>query len=177
MRTLLTSASLLAVLILGAVAAPAQDRPRYRRSTTAVVDSIDVPTRIVEIKRTEGYFVRLHVPETFAGMESLAVGQTARFTYNENVILKMTKSGETDHNREPVTAPKTTADAHGSPDVVRKVTGTITAIDPKFGNVSFTEDNGRLYMARVEKPDVSKNFKVGDKVDMTFTQAILVELK
>ena len=177
MRTLLTSASLLAVLILGAVTAPAQDRPRYRRSTTAVVDLVDVPTRIVEIKRQEGYFVRLHVPETFAGLESITVGQTGRFTYNENVTLKMVKSGETDHNREPVAPPKTASDAHGSPDLIRKVTGTITAIDPKFGNVSFTEDNGRLYMARVEKPDVSKNFQVGDKVDMTFTQATLIELR
>jgi hypothetical protein len=34
-----------------------------------------------------------------------------------------------------------------------------------------------LYSARTEKPDMAKKVKVGDKVDLTYTQAILYELK
>jgi hypothetical protein len=57
------------------------------------------------------------------------------------------------------------------------VTATITAVDAKLGNVSFSEENGRLYTARTEKPDLTKKVKVGDKVDLTYTQATLFELK
>lgn len=179
MRTFVTPASIALSLALGASITTAQDsRPHYRRSAEATVDIIDVPTRIVELKRSEGYYVRLHVPETFNNFESLKVGQTVKATYNENVILSIQKSGGKEHKREPVAPPKSTADAHGNPDLVRKVTATVTAIDPKFGNVSFTDPaNGRLYFARVDNSDVSKMVKVGDKVDITYTQATLVELK
>ncbi len=178
MRTFVTPAAMVLSLALGATVASAQDsRPHYRRSVQATVDLVDQQSRIVELKRPEGFFVRLHVPETFTNWDALKVGNTVNATYYENVILKIEKSGAAAHAREPLTPPKTSAEAHGSPDLVRIVTATITAVDTKLGNVSFSEENGRLYTARTEKPDMANKVKVGDKVDLTYTQATLFELK
>jgi hypothetical protein len=178
MRTFVTPAAVVLSLALGASVATPQDRPHYRRSVQATVDLVDQQSRIVELKRPEGFYVRLHVPETFTNWDALKVGSTVNATYNENVILKIDKAGATPVNREPVAPPKTAAEAHGSPDVVRKVTATITAVDTKIGNISFKDvANDRLYSARTEKPEMAKKVKEGDKVDLTYTQATLFELK
>ncbi len=150
----------------------------YRRTVQATVDMVDVQSRILELKRPEGYFVRLHVPETFTKLDSIKVGDTINCTYNENVIRKIEKAGATIATREPVAPPKTPADVHGNPDLVRKVTATVAAVDDKLGNLSFKDvATDRLYAARAEKPDILKKVKVGDKVDLTYTQATLVEVK
>ncbi len=178
MRTFVTPAAVVLSVALGASVATPQDRPHYRRTVDATVDLVDQQSRIVELKRPEGFYVRLHVPETFTNWDALKVGSTVKATYYENVILKSEKSGATAVNREPVTPPKTSTEAHGSPDLVRKVTATITEVDTKLGNVSFKDvATDRLYSARTEKPDMAKKFKVGDKVDLTYTQATLFELK
>lgn len=177
MKTFVTPATMLLSLALGASAATPQDHPHYRRSVQATVDLVDQQSRIVELKRPEGFFVRLHVPETFTNWDALKVGNAVNATYYENVIMKIEKSGAQTHAREPLTPPKSTTETHGSPDLVRKVTATVSAVDTKLGSVSFSEDNGRLYTARTEKPDMAKKVKVGDKVDLTYTQATLFELK
>jgi len=179
MKSLFAPAAIALSVALCASTSYAQDsRPHYRRSVQATVDLVDQQARIVELKRPEGFYVRLHVPETFTNWDALKVGNAVNVTDYENVILKLDKAGTQAVNREPVAPPKTAAEAHGSPDLIRKVTATITAVDLKLGNVSFKDvATDRLYTARTEKPDMVKKVKVGDKVDLTYTQATLFELK
>jgi hypothetical protein len=178
MKSLVAPAAIALSVALCASTSSAQDsRPHYRRSVQATVDLVDQQSRIVELKRPEGFFVRLHVPETFTNWDALKVGNTVNVTYYENVILKIARPGPATHNREPVAPPKTPADAHANPDLVRVVTATITAVDTKLGNVSFTDEGGRMYTARTEKADMVKKVKVGEKADLTYTQATLFELK
>jgi hypothetical protein len=179
MRTFGTPAAMVLSLALGATVASAQSsRPHYRRSVQATVDLVDQQSRIVELKRPEGFYVRLHVPETFTTLDSIKVGQTINVIYYEAVIRQIDKAGAEAHNREPVTPPKTSEEAHGSPDLLRKVTVTIAAVDAKLGTVSYTDSaTDRMYSARTEKPDMAKKVAAGDKVDLTYSQATLFEVK
>lgn len=178
MRTFVMPAGIVLALAVSASVATPQDRPHYRRSVQATVDLVDQQARIVELKRPEGYYVKLHVPETFTNWDALKVGRTVNATYYENVILKIEKAGAQPVNREPVAPPKAASDVHNNPDLVRKVTATITGVDLKLGNISFKDAaTDRLYTARTEKPDMAKKVKEGDKVDLTYTQATLFELK
>jgi len=166
------------LLAVGAALSSAQEnRPHYRRSTQATVDAIDVPTRILELKRAEGYLIRMHVPDGTKNWESLKPGDTVKVTYNENVVTKVDKAGSVEHDREEVLPAKSAVDSHGSPDVQRIVTATIDEVDPKYGNITFTGPHGRRWMARVENPGLSKKLKAGDKVDLTYTQATLVSVE
>jgi hypothetical protein len=175
MRYFAIAAATTLSLALGATVSNAQ---HYRRTVQATVDTVDVQSRILELKRPEGFFIRLHVPESFTNLATIKVGDTVNCTYYENVIRKIDKAGGEVAKREPVTPPKTAAEAHENPDLIRKVTATVTAIDTKLGNLSFTDvATDRLYSARTETPDMLKKVKVGDKVDLTYTQATLFELK
>lgn len=178
MKTFVVPAGIVLSVAISASVATPQDRPHYRRSVQATVDLVDQQSRIVELKRPEGFYVRLHAPQTFTNWDALKVGNAVNATYYESVITKIEPAGATAANREPVTPPKTAAEATGSPDLVRRVTATITAVDAKLGNVSFKDAaTERLYSARTEKPDMAKKVKEGDKVDITYTQATLFELK
>jgi hypothetical protein len=149
----------------------------FRRSVEATVESVDVPTRTLDLKRPEGFYIRLHVPTTVTNWESMKPGDSVKVTYNENVITKVAKPGEKVYDRE-LTVPTTSQeDVHGNPDIERIVTATIVEIDPKYGNVTFTGPHGVRWAARVENPSLSKKLKPGDKVDLTYRQATVVSFQ
>ena len=61
--------------------------------------------------------------------------------------------------------------------VGQTITATISAIDPQLPRVSFTGPRGWNYTTRVEDKALLSKFKVGDKVDITWTEAMLVSVE
>ena len=59
----------------------------------------------------------------------------------------------------------------------RTITATITQLDPKIPSITFTGPNGWKYSSRVEDKEAIKKVKVGDKVDITWTEAVLVSVE
>ena len=57
------------------------------------------------------------------------------------------------------------------------MTATITAIDPKMPTITFTGPNGWKYTSKVQDTAVLANVKVGDKVDVVWTEAALVSIE
>jgi hypothetical protein len=62
----------------------------------------------------------------------------------------------------------------GTADVQRTITATITAIDPKVPSITFSGPNNWTYSSKVEDKKALQKVKVGDKVDITWTSAMLV---
>ena len=56
------------------------------------------------------------------------------------------------------------------------VTATITAIDPVTPSITFTGPHGYTYTSKVEDKAALATVKVGDKVDIVWTEAMLVAL-
>ncbi len=56
----------------------------------------------------------------------------------------------------------------------RTITATITEIDPKVPSITFKGPNNWTYSSRVEDKQALAKVKVGDKVDITWTTAVLV---
>lgn len=56
-------------------------------------------------------------------------------------------------------------------------TVTIKAIDPKAPSVTVLTEDGRTVDFRVEDKKNIKDLKAGDKVEITYTQALMVEVK
>ena len=59
----------------------------------------------------------------------------------------------------------------------RTVTATITAIDPKTPTITFTGPNGWKYTSKVQDKAVLSSAKVGDKVDVVWTEAALISIE
>jgi hypothetical protein len=54
------------------------------------------------------------------------------------------------------------------------ITATITETDPKVPSITFKGPNNWTYSSRVEDKQALAKVKVVDKVDLTWTQAVLV---
>ena len=58
-----------------------------------------------------------------------------------------------------------------------KITATITAIDPAMPSITFTGPNNWKYSTKVQDKDALSKVKVGDKVDITWTEAMVASLE
>ena len=59
----------------------------------------------------------------------------------------------------------------------RTITATITAIDPNIPSITFTGPNGWKYSSKVQDTEALAKVKVGDKVDIVWTEAMMVSLE
>jgi hypothetical protein len=59
----------------------------------------------------------------------------------------------------------------------RTITATIEAIDPKVPSITLSGPNKWRYSARIQDKDVLKTIKVGDRLDITWTEAALISFE
>ena len=113
--------------------------------------------------------------------DELKVGDSITFRYYESIAYAIRKPGQ------PSGLPATT----GEPKVVRSqgakpgatisqqetATVTIKAIDPKVPSVTVLTEDGRTASFKVEDKNNLKDVKVGDKVEVTYTEAVMISVK
>jgi hypothetical protein len=142
---------------------------------SATVEAISAGTRTLTLKGPKGNYVDIVVPESVERFAAIKVGDTLTARYYENVILRMKKPGEANVDTAADTATRAGASKPGATAArQRTITATITAIDTKVPSVTFSGPNGWSYSSRVEDTKALQKVKVGDKVDITWTEALLV---
>ena len=145
---------------------------------TATVEAIEASTRSVTLKKSDGTFVTTTVPETMKAFSTLKIGDTVQARYYENLVLRVKKPGEKDVDTVSRAATPTTGTSPGGTQAQqRTITATITAIDPAAPSITFSGPNGWKYSSRVEDKKALAQVKVGDKVDITWTEALLLSLE
>ena len=87
--------------------------------------------------------------------------------------LKLPGEKATDTDTAALT-PGTGAKAGGAAATQRTITATITAIDHNVPSIAFSGPNGWHYSSRVEDKAALAKVKVGDRVDITWTMAVLI---
>ena len=65
----------------------------------------------------------------------------------------------------------------GTAAVQQTITATITAIDQTVPSITFSGPRGWTYSSRVEDKAALAKVKVGDRVDITWTSAVLLSLE
>jgi Cu/Ag efflux protein CusF len=150
------------------------------KTASATVEAIDHARREVTVKKSDGTYDVLYVPEAFAAFDSLKIGDTIRTRYYENLVLRMKPPGEkdVDSSSTDVTRRKgTPVGTGGTAAHQRTITATITAIDRDAPSITFSGPNGWTYSSRVEDKEALSKVKVGDKVDITWTDAVVLSLE
>jgi hypothetical protein len=103
------------------------------------------------------------------------VGDKITAKYYENIVLRLKQPGEKAVDTDTASlTPGTGAKAGGTAAMQRTITATITHIDPKVPSISFSGPNGWKYSSRVEDKEALKKVKVGDRLDITWTMAVLI---
>jgi hypothetical protein len=181
MKRIVVAAIVVAVAVLGmAGIALAQTKTLTGETQTisATVEAINVTTRTLTLKGPKGNFQDVVVPESVKKFAEIKVGDTLTARYYENLVIRKKQPGEKDVDTaaEGVT-PGGAAKPAGTAAKQRTITATITALDPKVPSITLSGPNKWTYSARIEDKKVLDQVKLGDKVDLTWTEALLLEFE
>jgi hypothetical protein len=147
------------------------------RTVTATVEAIEASTREVTVKKPDGTYDVLYVPDTIKRFDTLKVGDKVTAKYYENVVLQVKPAGEKPVDRSSGAVTRATEATAGTVAHQRTITATITAIDMNVPSIAFSGPNGWKYSSRVEDKEKLAMVKVGDKVDITWTEALILSLE
>jgi len=164
----------------GAVAALAQ-KPIERAgdiSKTATIQAINHTTRVVTLKDDQG-----RVEDVLCGPEvkrfnELKVGDSVTFSYHAAVVYQILKPGQTETSSDATSTVKGQGPKpSGAITRQQKMTVTVEAIDPAVPSVTVRTPDGRTMSAEIKDKKNLDGLKVGDKVGITFTEAVMVTVE
>jgi hypothetical protein len=145
------------------------------KKVTASVEAIERSSREVTVKKEDGKYDVIYVPEGVKRFDTLKIGDKITATYYENLVLQLKAPGEKSTDKTEAAVVKADGGrGGGTVSHQRTITATITAIDQKVPSITFSGPNNWTYSSRVEDKQALAKVKVGDKVDITWTEAMLV---
>ena len=147
------------------------------RSMSATVETIESSTRAVTVKKANGEYEVLYCPPTLKRCDTLKIGDRINAKYYETVVLRLKLPGEAEQNTSSAARIPAEQGAAGTISHQRTITATISAIDPKVPSISFVGPQGWKYSSRVQDKAALAKVKVGDKIDITWTEALLLSLE
>ena len=146
---------------------------------TAEIVAIDKDARLVTLEDQDGETHTIYAGPEVKRFGELKVGQKVTFRYYESLVSQIRKPGD----------PAPTAS--GDPTLVRgtgpkpsatlsqqtTATVTIKALDPKVPSVTVKTEDGRTMSFKIEDKKYLEGVKVGDRVDVTYTAAVMITVK
>ena len=147
------------------------------RTETGTIEAIEAASRTITIKKPDGTFVTTIAGPDIKRFPELKIGDTVNARYYENVVVRVKAPGEPD----VVSSAKGTTGSEqvlpgGTKAKQLTITATITAIDQTTPSITFTGPNGWKYSSKVQDTAALAKVKVGDKVDIVWTEAVLVSV-
>jgi hypothetical protein len=167
------------MLALAAVPASAQTKTLTgeTKTVTASVEAIEKATREVTVKKPDGTYDVFYFPESIRRFDTLKVGDKITAKYYENLVLRVKAPGEKDVNSASGGTVRSESKVAGTTSRQRTITATIAAIDPAVPSITFTGPNGWKYSSRVEDKKALEKVKVGDRLDITWTEALILSVE
>ena len=169
----------LALLLASAGAASAQTKTLTGEevTVTATIEAIDAKARVLTLKGADGTYEMVQAPAEMKRFSELKVGDKITARYYDNVVIRLKKPGEAAVDLDTAAAtPGSGKRPGGTAATQRTITATIVAIDPKVPSITLTGPNGWKYSSRVEDKKALSQVKVGDKLDITWTEALLISV-
>jgi len=145
----------------------------------ATVEAIDHTNRTVTLKGPKGNLVTLTVDEAVTRFDAMKVGDKVTADYYEQVVYEIQKPG-TAEAPDTVTAEAgklSGAKPGGAVATTTVTTVTIMAIDQQTPAVTIRTSDGAIQSFRVRKRKNLEGVKVGDKVQVTETAALMIAVE
>ena len=167
------------LLTLSATTAMAQTKviTGEMKTATATVESIEASSRQVTVKKADGTNETFYVPTSMTRFDQLKVGDKITARYYENMVLQLKQPGSPDVDKGSGKLVPVPGAPAGTMSYQRSITATITAIDPNVPSIQFSGPNGWKYSSKVQDKAALAKVKVGDKVDITWTYAVLMSIE
>jgi Cu/Ag efflux protein CusF len=177
-RALAVLAVLVALPLLARAQAPVTQADSAE--LTADIVAIDHDARLVTLRDKDGVTQTIYAGPQVKRFDELKIGDSVTFRYTEALVYKIRKPGES--AAAPASSGPTITRGTGarpSGTVAQQQTGTVTikAIDLKVPSVTVLRADGRTVSLKVEEKKNLEGFKVGDKVEITYTEALMISVK
>jgi hypothetical protein len=151
--------------------------PGEKITVSATVEAIEQATRKLIVKGPKGQLRTLIVPEDVKRFPEIKVGDTITATYYDNITFRLKKPDEKDvDTMSDAVTPSAGTKPGGTSAAQQIITATVDAIDMNVPSISFKGPRGWSYSTRVRDKKALSQVKVGDRVDITWTEAMLLSL-
>jgi Cu/Ag efflux protein CusF len=146
-------------------------------TATFTIEAIDHASRIVTLKGEDGMVDDVYCGPEVQRFDALKVGDKVSFRYHESLVTAIRHSTAAAKPPESAAVTRTAGDRPGG-TIARQMTAVVTidAIDAKVPSVTVKTADGRRMSFKVEDPKNLTGYKVGDNVEVTYTQALAVSV-
>ena len=149
-------------------------------SKTVTIQAIDAATRTLTVRLENGEVDSFEVGPQVVRFNELKVGDRIRASYYESVVLELRKPGEA--AKPPA---DTLAGGRGgtakppAAGVARRQTMTVTVlkVDQAAPSITVQAADGRTVTRKVNDKNAIANVKAGDRIDVTYTQALVANVE
>jgi len=180
MRTWKTSialaAFLAATLSVSAADAPKPQKVSETESLTATITAINPATREITFKGPQGNSVTLVASDEVKRFSELKVGDQVTVKYTESIAVRLAKPGEAAASASADAGRSTGPKPGGAAKAEATVVVTLENIDAKVPSVTFKSASGEMTTIHVRDPKNLVGYKVGDKVAITYTQSLAIDV-
>jgi Cu/Ag efflux protein CusF len=174
-----------AVLAAALIAMPSLSQAQQVAKANAVtavatIQAIDSTTRSVTLKNEKGEEDTFQIGPEVKRFDEFKVGDKVRMTYYESLVFQLRKPGETSNPTGTAGAAGRAAAGNlpaGAVAKEMKTTVTVKAIDPQLPSITVTTQDGRTVTRKIEDKKNLEGVKVGDRIDITYTQALIANLE
>jgi len=142
------------------------------------IESIDFAARSAVLKTPDGRLFPVQASSDVARFDKLKVGDKVTATYYESIVLTIAPPGKgpVKATDETKVVPTTGEKPGGSASRQVRVAATIEEVDAATSSVTVRGDGGRVVSLRVADPKVFERLKKGDRYDIVYTEALLLNI-
>jgi Cu/Ag efflux protein CusF len=147
---------------------------------TSTIEAIDKSGRLITLKGPDGNMDTVYAGPEVQRFDELKVGDKVTFRYYDSLVFQIRKPGEATTPRpEGETAVVRSKGPKPGATVSEQLTATVKvkAIDTKVPSVTVESEDGRTLSFKVDDKKNLKGVSVGDKVEITYTSAVMITVK
>jgi Cu/Ag efflux protein CusF len=147
---------------------------------SATVTAVDLAQRLITVKAEDADPIEFEAADAIKNLEQVKVGDKVVLTVTEALAWQVRPAGEGGPGASTGDE-VTTAPAGAKPSLTAKrtfkLTAGITAIDQAKGTVTLTGPQGNSRTFKATDPANLKKVKVGDLVDIVYSQAVALAVR
>ncbi len=178
-----TPALLLAMSALVAATAQTPPKPITKMgetvTATATIQAIDQTGRAITLRNEDGTEDSYWVPPEVTRFSELKVGDKVKARYQESYVFQVRKAGDKAPAVDSAATVTRGTGPNPSVSVAKQMTATVEvlAVNAAVPSITVKTPQGHTVTRKIDNPKNLEGVKAGDKIDITYTQAAVVEVE
>jgi Cu/Ag efflux protein CusF len=147
-------------------------------TVTAVITAIDSTSRLITLKRDDGVSEIVYAGPEVQRFSELKVGDKVTFKFEESVVYAIQQPGAKPPDAEKAGIVRSAGPKPGG-KAMRELTVVVTvqAIDMKAPSITVKTEKGETMSFKVEDKSNLTGVKAGDKVQITYSIAVAINVE